>query len=393
MWTGTKQKWEVRPMTSEAISYNLRRFRASKGLTQQQLAAAAGISRPAYRKIETGQSEPRVSTLQNIAHALDIKLQDLVTPTPQLKSIRFRSVKKMKSREQVIADVSRWLADFNYLEDALNERIPYFFASIKKQRGRPSPEKLAAKVREDLSFDDSEPIRDICGLLESKGIKVYPIRVASDQFFGLSVAADGGGPAVIVNTWERISVERWIFSAAHELGHLLMHLNEYDVTETAENEKEEAEANRFAGAFLMPQTLFEREWNYTYGLSFIDRVMKVKRIFKVSYSAVLYRLTQERRYGPEIWAKFKSEYKRRTGKSLGKADEPSPISANDFKATYPESRSAMEPERLAAADFIEDRLARLVRAAIEKDKITLSRGAEILRLDYEAMRERAAAWV
>jgi len=32
--------------------------------------------------------------------------------------------------------------------------------------------------------------------------------------------------------WERLSVERWIFTAAHELGHLLLHLDAYDVSKT-----------------------------------------------------------------------------------------------------------------------------------------------------------------
>ncbi len=45
------------------------------------------------------------------------------------------------------------------------------------------------------------------------------------------------------------------------------------------------------------------------------------------------------------------------------------------------------------ADFVEDRLHRLVRQAIEKDEITMSRGAEILRTDLEAMRDVVSSWV
>jgi len=57
---------------------------------------------------------------------------------------------------------------------------------------------------------------DVCELLEDNGVKVYPLCIANDEFFGLSVAKDDGGPAVVVNVWERISVERWIFTAAHD---------------------------------------------------------------------------------------------------------------------------------------------------------------------------------
>ncbi len=63
--------------------------------------------------------------------------------------------------------------------------------------------------------------------------KLLLLETTQDSFFGLSVGERDGGAAVVVNTWDRISVERWIFAAAHELGHLLLHPAEYrrDATE------------------------------------------------------------------------------------------------------------------------------------------------------------------
>ena len=57
-------------------------------------------------------------------------------------------------------------------------------------------------------------------------------------------------------TWERISVERWIFTAAHELGHLLLHPHEYRREATDLPEKAEREAHEFASEFLMPECAF-----------------------------------------------------------------------------------------------------------------------------------------
>ena len=74
----------------------------------------------------------------------------------------------------------------------------------------------AACRREAFGLEPDEPVRDVYGLLEANGVKVFPMRVASHDFFGLSVAPEDGGPAVVVNTWERISVERWIFTAAQD---------------------------------------------------------------------------------------------------------------------------------------------------------------------------------
>jgi transcriptional regulator with XRE-family HTH domain len=249
-------------MGTEAIATNLRRLRAARGLTQERLADSAGISKAAYRNIEGRRSVPRVDTLHRLAEALEVPIQDLVTPTPELRRVRFRSFRRLNTREQILLSVGRWLSDFNELEDLLGERAPFTLAQGNGARGRrapSSPPQAAAHARGRLGLGPEEPVRDICGLLEAHGVKVYPLRVASDAFFGLSVAEADGGPAIAVNTWERISVERWIFTAAHELGHLLFHRGDYDVGKRDEEKRQEKEANLFASYFLMPKEVFEQE--------------------------------------------------------------------------------------------------------------------------------------
>lgn len=382
-------------MEQNIIGIHLRRIRQAKGLSQEKAAELSGISRPAYRNIETGASTPKVSTLQSIADGLGVKLQDLVTPIRTLEKGRFRASKRMNSREQILNEVARWLDDFNYLENLLQNKENYRFEDLVHRlssvQAGVERAKLAAKMaREELELHGKEPIRDIAGLLESSGIKLYPISLASDGFFGLSVSELDRGPAVAVNVWERISVERWIFSAAHELGHLLLHLDAYNVDESQEDDSQETEANTFASYFLMPEGAFESQWEETYGLAFVDRVLKVKRIFQVSYKTVLYRLAEQD--DSSVWGKFQAAYNSRTGKTLKIMDVPQGLPPHSFHQSMSEVLRSQEPDSLSASDFIEDRLSRLVRLAIESDKITLSRGAEILRLDLEDMRERVSSW-
>jgi Zn-dependent peptidase ImmA (M78 family)/DNA-binding XRE family transcriptional regulator len=383
-------------MSHETIGTNLRRLRTARGVTQEDLAEAAGITRVAYRNVETGASLPRTETLQALARALEVGIQDLVTPVAELRHVRFRSFRRLNTRDQILIDVGRRLGDFNNLENLLGDRIEYALRAFTRDLGKESesdPEKVAAEVRERFGLGSDEPVRDLCGLLESRGIKVLPLRIASDAFFGLSVAEADGGPAVAVNIWDRISVERWIFTAAHELGHLVLHLEDYQVDCKAEEEKQEKEANLFASHFLMPPEVFRKEWNETYGMPFVDRVFKVKRMFRVSYRTVLYRLGETGAVGPEIWQRFQGEYKRRFGRTLLKDDEPAALAADAFRASFPESSRAGEPEDLSPADFMEDRLLRLVRRAVETEAITLSRGAEILGLSTVEMRQLSASWV
>jgi hypothetical protein len=121
-------------------------------------------------------------------------------------------------------------------------------------------------------------------------------------------------------------------------------------------------------------------------------VLKVKRIFRVSYRTVLYRLS-ESQPGPELWKRFQLDLKERTGRTPLKDEEPGAVAADAFLASFPEPSRAREPEDLSPLDFVEDRLFRLVRSAVEKAEISLARGAEILGLSQLEMRQLAASWV
>jgi Zn-dependent peptidase ImmA (M78 family)/DNA-binding XRE family transcriptional regulator len=380
---------------------NLRILRIMKGLTQDEIAEKAGITRYAYQKIESGESIPRVSTLQEITKAMDIKLQDVFEPIEMPTAVRFRANKNMKTRDEIIWDSVSWLRRFNELEECVNEKKEYLFRELteelKKFNQKERPKKAAVKTRrflyeKGILKSENENIRDSCGLLESSGIKVYPKVIASDSFFGLSIGPRDGGPAIIVNVWERISVERWIFTASHELGHLLLHLDSYNINEFEEDRKQELEANTFAGYFLMPENVFKEEWKDTSGLPFHKRVLKIKRIFQVSFKTVLYRLDSEG-MGNDVWKRFYFEFSQIYGKSLGRSDEPNALSADNFLNSYPEALRAHEPENLSHMDFIPDRLARLVELGVKSGKISLSRSAEILNRSIEEMRIWAASWV
>lgn len=380
------------------LAENLRRIRVAHRVSQAELARKAGLSRMGYRKIEAGESEPRSATLLAIARVLGVRVEELLVPVRPLKRVRFRAQKKLNTREQLLADVARQLDHYELLEELVEERPANVLASLRKKvarrRGESRAIEAAGLARKAFRLTDGDLIRDICGLLEDHGVKVLTPSVATDGFFGMSVAEEDGGPAVVVNTWERLSVERWIFTAAHELGHLLLHLNAYDVANTEEDEEQEKEADIFAGYFLMPEQTFRAELNEASGLSWYDRVFKLKRIFRVSYRTVLYRIASDlpppRRR--EVWMRFNAEYKRNNnGRSLPGKVEPEGLSHDAFFRRPPD-KGAEEPERLDRHDFMPDRLARLVRKALEQDAITLSKAAEVLDLDLGAMRELANSW-
>ena len=375
-------------MAESSIAANVARLRLDRQLTQADLAGSAGLSRVAVGKIERGEVEPQSRTLDALAKALEVPVGELVTPVRRLESVRFRARKRVHAREQILAEVATRLDAYSALEAGL-DAAEHFMVDRSSQ-----PDLDAAAVariaRSQFGLETDRPVLDICGLLEQHGVKVLLLDTRRDSFFGLSVGPQDGGPAVVVNTWDRISVERWIFTAVHELGHLLLHPTEYDSGATDLPVDTEREADAFASEFLMPEAAFSPAWDQTEGHPLLVRVLKVKRMFRVSYRTVLYRLVASERATNEVWSTFQHQHRRDFGSTLRKADEPAALKESEFAWHW--GRSG-EPDRLSEHDFVEDRLSSLVRRALQEGRISLGRGAEILGLSREQMRQRVGEWL
>ena len=170
----------------------------------------------------------------------------------------------------------------------LGKRLSYKLKPIESRNI--APEKAADEAREQLALSCEKCIPDICELLEKAGVKILLLKSRMNKFFGLSVGESDNGPAIAVNTDDSIPVERRIFTAAHELGHIILHKDSYVSDQIQENDEQEDEANRFAGYFLMPRENFNIIWEENRGLHWVDSVLHTKRRFRVSYKTVLKRL-------------------------------------------------------------------------------------------------------
>ena len=137
---------------------------------------------------------------------------------------------------------------------------------------------------------------DIFKLLEENGYQVFRYPLGEDSILG--AAALYGKDKVIVTNSSMI-LAREIYSAAHELGHHQLHLQQSgDVIVDYANEDKrsiEEEANYFAACFLMPKHILN---------CFIDEVLMkpegdslsgfdvemIQSEFNVSFESVIYRL-------------------------------------------------------------------------------------------------------
>lgn len=63
----------------KALGQRLKNFRKAEGLNQDELAKRAGIGRVTLSRLERGKQEPRFQTLMDLASAMDISFQKLIT--------------------------------------------------------------------------------------------------------------------------------------------------------------------------------------------------------------------------------------------------------------------------------------------------------------------------
>lgn len=64
--------------TAANLAANVRQLREGRGLSQAQLARAAGLPRPTWTNIESGSANPTLAVLLKVASALHVPLEELL---------------------------------------------------------------------------------------------------------------------------------------------------------------------------------------------------------------------------------------------------------------------------------------------------------------------------
>lgn len=65
--------------TAQNLANNVRALREARGISQQQIAQIAGIPRPTWANIESGEANPTLAVLTRVAAALGARIEDLLS--------------------------------------------------------------------------------------------------------------------------------------------------------------------------------------------------------------------------------------------------------------------------------------------------------------------------
>jgi Zn-dependent peptidase ImmA (M78 family)/transcriptional regulator with XRE-family HTH domain len=275
------------------VGERLRDARVARSLTAVAVAELVGVTPAALSMFENGAAEPKPGTLTKIAGALQLSESYFLRANLESGSQSpcfFRSLTSTTKRARESARVRLgWVREVrNFLLAYLelpSVNVPDLTSTASPQSlGFDDLETLAHRLREIWGMGDG-PIENVAAFLESKGICLARFALGAEDLDGFSRFIDGE-PYIVLNTEKRSAV-RSRFDAAHELAHLVLHRNvpPSSVSRTDLHKLMEAQAHRFAGAFLFPAKAFADE---VYSLS-LDSLISVKKTWRISIQAIIRR--------------------------------------------------------------------------------------------------------
>jgi Zn-dependent peptidase ImmA (M78 family)/transcriptional regulator with XRE-family HTH domain len=236
----------------------LRLARETCGLTQTELSRRIGTSAAAISQFEKADARPSASTVTLLAEALSFPAGFFtVASSPSsrpdgdpdsldgyghfrsLRSVTARQRRQALSVAQLVRDLIDALSRYVRLPDPAVPWLPPDAADFAIVEDR------AATVRRAWGMPTG-PVTDVIQLAERHGIVTARHRIPTPTVSAYSVPFPER-PVVIVNQ-DGVKRDRDRFSVSHEIGHLVMH----EAGTCLASKVTEAQANRFASAFLLP---------------------------------------------------------------------------------------------------------------------------------------------
>jgi Zn-dependent peptidase ImmA (M78 family)/transcriptional regulator with XRE-family HTH domain len=271
------------------LSDRLRHLRLAKGFSLERLAAEIGgmVTKQSLSKYEKGKTNPSAVVLARLALALGVKAAHLMSePETRIECVAYRKHTRLGKNDQATIEC--------LTRESLETRIRLRNLTQEPSAGLVPIGAYEVKTLEDTeSAADSlrrkwdlgtDPIASVTNALEERAIHVIEID-AKDHFDGMSAIAKDKtnrivSSAVIVR--RRVSGERQRLSLAHELGHLVLRVNE--------GVDEEKAAFRFAGAFLAPAKTLRQEVGDSRASIGHDELFMLKSTYGLSIQSLLFRL-------------------------------------------------------------------------------------------------------
>lgn len=313
--------------------------REYRALTQKELANAASVKQPQIAMLEGGvESAASTETIKAISKALDFPMEFFYQPEPRLgfgsSSVYYRKMSAITAadRKSISSITNLTRIGLKRLLDAVDVDADLALPRVDLKDVEGSPSRAASIVRAAWSLPDG-PIQNLTNLVERAGVIIVESDFGTRGISGTGMRLANIPPLIFVNS--ALPPDRYRFTVAHELAHLVLH--------DAPCETMENEADEFASELLMQKTEFKVSVAQFGGRPTLRNLVALKPYWKVAVSAMIMRMGQLGVISEESKRSFfiqMSNLKMRL-------DEPQP---------FPKERPALYSKIVKAAigDFPED---------------------------------------
>ncbi|WP_250478952.1 MULTISPECIES: XRE family transcriptional regulator [unclassified Caballeronia] len=275
-------------MTPGFDAANLRLVRCAQGLSLSDVGDAVNKSKQFIQRIESGMANPTDELVDALAAALRVHREFFYPGAPQALSeeaFHFRGLLGARAADKatVIAKGEIFRRFVAVIDAKLKlPRLDFPEFPIDSPE---AAERAAERCRVHWGLGLG-PIGNMVRVLENAGAVVTAFENTAREIDALSIASSR---PIVVSSRTDTSACRVRFGHAHELGHFVGH-----VGKKTGDKATEAEANRFAGAFLMPRSSFVKEFPALRGGTQINWIAlsELKFRWRVSKAAMLYRARQ-----------------------------------------------------------------------------------------------------
>jgi Zn-dependent peptidase ImmA (M78 family)/DNA-binding XRE family transcriptional regulator len=276
------------------VGEQLKAAREARGIiSASALADMLSVSRAAVSQYESGKQTPSPEVMRSISTVLNLPIQHFLRRRTELDGLRFfRSLSSatqgMRVRARRKCD---WLAEIvTFLRGHLQ------FPKVDfPQLGLPDdPLKISTDMVEQAALDlrhhwglGHGPISNVAWLAENKGAITVRLDLDSDKLDAFSHWNEIDETPYIILGTNKGTAPRSRFNAAHEIAHMVLHrnVNQSQFARPAVFNEMERQANRFAGAFLLPHDTFLSDMY----LVSLDAMKSLKPKWKVSIALMLKR--------------------------------------------------------------------------------------------------------
>jgi len=272
-------------MDRKFVGDRLKIARKYRNFTLKELSEKVVSTLQLISFLEKGQRNPKPDLVEAFGQTLGFKTEFFYEPLKhKIKehecNFRHLSSTPEKLKKRVLA----YCTLFSIIIDFIKTKLEFPEYNIPKidVRNKEDIRKAAIDCRKLWELRNNAPISNMVRVLENAGVitHIYHMHEEGDKIDAFS--RFGEITFVMLND-KKDSSSRSVWNAAHELGHLVMHID------SDKNLKQrEEEANGFAAEFLLPKDGFIREFGLKRKIEW-SHIFNMKQKWRTSASSIVRR--------------------------------------------------------------------------------------------------------